>query len=230
MIKDVPLDINEGMLTRFRVRDPQTREFVSDAAIDHLVSAAAAMRANAETARSLAEAISADRSFSGQAGRQRFPADATKLFMKAENKITEAMKVAFTELARVEKSIRPGAPLNMLASEIRARLAALPSEQRSNILNEADDATIGAIISGPYWLSGLTKSQVDLAYRAWSEKRYPAENDRIRRIGKALDAARRVGLSFQSYVEDLTRTMTTPAVQAAAKVKVAQEAARAAAE
>ena len=226
MIKEIPLDINEGMLMRFQVRDPQTREFVSDAAIDRLISAATTMRTNAETARSLAEAISADRSFAGQAGRTRFPEDATRLFKKADNKLTEAMKIALTEIARVERSIRPEAPLNMLASEIRARLAGLPAEERQRVLNEADDATIGAISNAPHWLSGLSKSQLDLSHRAWSEKKFPEQNERLRRIGKALDAARRVGVSFQSYVDDLTRTMMTPAVEAAAKIERAQEAAR----
>jgi hypothetical protein len=89
---------------------------------------------------------------------------------------------------------------------------------------------MGAVVNAPEFLSGFSKAEVDLAYHPWSEKHYPGESDRIRRIGKSLDAARRVGASFQSYVDDLTRTMTTPAAEAAAKVKVAQEAARAAAE
>jgi hypothetical protein len=76
MIKEVPLDIHPGAVERFRVRDPQTREFVSDPAIDRLVSAAAKMRANAETAQSLAQTITGDRSFVAQRARQQFPEDA----------------------------------------------------------------------------------------------------------------------------------------------------------
>jgi hypothetical protein len=81
----------------------------------------------------------------------------------------QAMKGLFAELERVQKAIRAPAPLNHLGSEIRARLAGMSPERRQKVLAEGDDTIIGAVTSGPAFLSGLTKVEFKLHEQEWQK-------------------------------------------------------------
>jgi hypothetical protein len=137
------------------------------------------------------------------------------------------MNFALGEVSRVSASIRPPALTTdkVLASEIRSRLATLKPEDRDKAL--ADDVVMSAAANGPAFLSGLSPAQLDMQIATWSRAKYPAESDRLRRIGKALDAARRAGAEGDGFFRDLVKTMLTPSVHTAIRTKAALEAATA---
>ena len=112
MIKPVPLDINEGMVSTHRERelDVGRKEITTDRAMEALVSAGAKMRKNAETAREMAEAISGDKSVTGVTYRQRYSDDAAKLEAVAAKRMDEAMNAVLGEIGRVSKAINPAPP------------------------------------------------------------------------------------------------------------------------
>ncbi len=227
-IRQIPLDINEGMVGRFRERDPLTKEIIADRPLDQLTEAASHMQGAATRLHDLAAAIVGDHSFAGHAGRVKFPETATKVFAEADKRMTEAMKAAFAEIGRVQNSIRPAAPVNHLASEVRARLSQMKPDHRRQVLADADDMTIGALAHGPHWLSGVTKEEAELHVRGWTERKYPDESARLRRIGQALSAAQRINVSFKGYVELVAKDLATPQVASAKRVHAAHVAQRAA--
>jgi hypothetical protein len=220
-IKEVPLSIHEATISRHRVK--RGREFVSTPAIDRLTAAVADMRAKAQRARDLAAAIQADRSFTGEHARQKFSDDAKKLLDAANTRLNESLGFALGEVARVSKAIRP-APLTdkHLASEIRARFAALSPEARDNAL--ADDTVMAAVSSAPPFLSGYTPKMLDLKLGTWSNAKFPAESDELRRTNKALEDARRIGMEVDAFFRELIKTMVTDDVRSAVKTKAALEA------
>jgi hypothetical protein len=59
----------------------------------------------------------------------------------------------------------------------------------------------------------------------WSNKRFPVESDRARRLRASLEDGRRIGIAGNLYFADLVKTMSTPST-AAAKTEAAQAAVR----
>jgi hypothetical protein len=133
MIKPIPLDIHEGQIAHHRERERAAgrKEIEDDRALEALVSAGAKMRKNAETAREMAEAISADKTVAGVTYRQRYADDTAKL----EAIAAKRMDAVLGEIGRLSKTITPATPSDKhLASEIRATLARLPEKEREEQL------------------------------------------------------------------------------------------------
>lgn len=223
MLKTVPLDLDPGMVATHRVRDPITKEHVVDPTLDRLVSAASLANVKAEGLYELAQAISADAGMAGHAARLAFATTATKAYNEANAKLADAMRGAFADLNAQQRTMTPAAPATFLATEIRSRLATMKAEERSQVLADADDATMGALANGPYWLSGVSKAVAELHLHTWRQRRFPEESERVRRLGRALDATRRIVVSFEAYVLDLQKAMATPAVAAAKRTEAAQQ-------
>lgn len=224
-IKDVPIDINEGMIVRHRVKVPgTTREFVNDPQLARLTTATAVMRQNAEKAKDLAVAIKADKSFMGSAAATRFGNDAQKLFLAASAKIDEAMRGTFAELDRLHKIVSPPVLMDKaLASEIRSRLSKLSVEDRLKVIDAGDDTVMSTLANAPAFLSGMTSEERDMHAELWSAKKFPEETGRKRRLVKAVEDAVKISKSGDSYFRDLTAAMNTPTVTSSARVKYAQD-------
>jgi hypothetical protein len=109
MIKELPLDIHEGLVSHHRERELAAgrKQLENDKALEALVSAAAKMRKNASTAREMAEAISADKSVTGVTYRQRYSDDVAKLEAVAAKRMDDAMNATFGEIGRVSAAINP---------------------------------------------------------------------------------------------------------------------------
>ena len=137
MTKPIPLDIHEGQIAHHRERERAAgrKEIEDDRALEALVSAGAKMRKNAETAREMAEAISADKTVAGVTYRQRYADDTAKLEAITAKRMDEAMNAVLGEIGRLSKTITPATPSDKhLASEIRATLARLPEKEREEQL------------------------------------------------------------------------------------------------
>ena len=230
-LKEVPLDLNAGMVSRFKTKDPLTRMPLDDGPIDRLIGAATTMQQIAGRAREYAEAIKKDTTMTGHAARGRYRSDVSKLIATAEKKLDDALKAALAEHGRLSRAMISEAPVNALATEIRSRLATMKPEQRDAVLDEADDKIMGAVLTAPGFLSGLTKSQLEIARMGYQAKRFPEEVARASRVWSAMEATQRVSASFKSYCEDLIAAVETPAsAQASARTKAAQDKVAAAAE
>ena len=81
------LELSEGNITRHRVKKLGTSEFVSDAQIDRLASAASSMRNGAEKLHELAVAIKKDPSIRGSQARLTFTDNAQKALDVASGKL-----------------------------------------------------------------------------------------------------------------------------------------------
>ena len=133
------------------------------------------------------------------------------------------------EIARVQLSIKPQ-PLTdkTLAAEIRQGLKdAKTPEERGKWIESDDPRIMAAVANAPAFLSGLDDAQLDVYTTEWSRKNFPQEADRVLRLGKALEDARRIGVSANGYFASLVKATTAPPliVQAAARTKAAQAAA-----
>ena len=74
-------------------------------------------------------------------------------------------------------------------------------------------------------MSGVTPKMLDLKLGTWSNAKFPAESDELRRVGRALADAQRIGKEADTYFRDLIKAMTTDDVRSAIKTRAAVEAA-----
>lgn len=135
------------------------------------------------------------------------------LIERATQKLDAAMKAAANEIKALQVRTHGPAPTRDTIQEqrhreLRERLAALPKDRQSAILAEAighdDDNLIGAILSVPSWIVAMTQTEQEMLRSSWSRKRYPAELDRMARIGAAIEDARRAGTQSIHFVDSLT--------------------------
>jgi hypothetical protein len=149
-----------------------------------------------------------------------------KLYNAANKKLDEAMAANLAEIARVQTEIKPPQLADkMLAAEIRAAAKqASTIEERAKVLEGDDDRVMSAVANGPAFLSGLDEKQFELYVGLWSDKRFPAESGRVRRLRAALEDARKIGKSANGYFVELTKAMVTPMTQTAMQTEAAQAA------
>jgi hypothetical protein len=232
MIKPIPLDIHEGQIAHHRERERAAgrKEIEDDRALEALVSAGAKMRKNAETAREMAEAISADKTVAGVTYRQRYADDTAKLEAIAAKRMDEAMNAVLGEIGRLSKTITPATPSDKhLASEIRATLARLPEKEREEQLARASDTVIEALAAAPAFVTRMSDAALEHRIKSWQVSKFPDEVARLRRLGNALNAAREVSVSFKGYVAELASTMAQPIIERSVKrTEAAKEAVTAA--
>jgi hypothetical protein len=175
----------------------------------------------------LAEAINNDKGFMGAHARARFADDARKLYDAANKKLDDAMVGTLAEIARVQAEIRPK-PLadKSLAAEIRKAIKDVTPEERAKMLEADDDRTMAAVANGPAYLSKLDDQALEMYVTKWSNKRFPVESGRARRLRASLEDGRRIGIAGNLYFADLVKTTSTPSTAAAAKTEAAQAAVR----
>lgn len=218
-----PVDVHEGMVDHFAARDPRTGQVVIDPTLTALSGAVKATRQNAEALAELAEALPRDPGLSPEAAMLKLKGQALKLAEAAARRLDAARTAAAEEIERIASAIRlPPRPTDPhLASEIRARLAALPEDKRRDTLaaaaKDGDEAILGAILNAPAMLTGMGPAEWELRRIEWQRKRHPAETARLERLQKAVEAHDRAGRVFVSYVNDLISSPSMGLAEAAAK-------------
>ncbi len=217
-IPRVPLDISEGFVSRFAEKDTAKAEPSTEGVIGSLTRAATAQRGAAERLRLLAESIREDASFRSEQARSTFGVDAAKAEKAALGSMDEAMKTAFRELSALNKVVAPPRVADqVLASEIRQALAKMPDEDRVAQLTSAGDDVISAVASAPAFVIGSTPELVEKYVQGWKLRKFPDEMARVERLGKALEAARRINGSFENYVSSVVTEIRNPRVLATEK-------------
>jgi len=213
--QNVPLTLDERVIDNFRGRDPLTREVVPDAELDAAASALRGTRGHAEQIHALAETLAKDPTRTPAANALQLRQTALKLAEKAAANLDNTRARIAATIARLEAdTAAPALPVDvhttMLHGEIRQALSRMKDEDRHRALTAAleagDDRVVGAILHGPAILSGLTDAAHAMFQHRFRSTRFPAETDRISRLGRALDAVERGGKSFVAFVDEASAT------------------------
>lgn len=222
----VPLSLDERAIDNFRARDPLSREVVPDSELDAATSALRATRGHAEQIHALSETLMKDPTRTPAAAALQLRQTSLKLAEKAAVSLDNARAKVSATIQQLEtETAAPPLPVNahtiMLEGEIRAAFSRLKDEDRNKALTEAlekgDDAIIGAILHAPAILSGLSDTAYELFRHRFRAVRFPAETDRITRLGKALDAVERGGRNFVSFVDEASATPQARMAEAMSK-------------
>lgn len=184
-----------------------------DAIIHGLYKGVALTREMCEKSAALTEAVMANAMESPPARHRKAREASFALIERGTRALDAAGRAAADELAALQaKTHGPPAPRDVVAEarqrELRERLAALPKDRQAALVSEAighgDDNLVGAVLSVPYWLAGMSKTEQDLTRASWARKRYPAELDRMTRIKAAVEDAQRAGSLSIVFVDHLT--------------------------
>lgn len=200
--------IHEGMISR------HFKEDEDDAVLKELHDAVRITREMATKSAATSAAVLKN-TLKTEAARHREARAATfGLIERATQALDAALAGASKEVADLREKLRgPSASkdpvLEARQKELRERLAMLPDERRKAIIAEAvrsdDDLLVGAVLSQPYWVSGLgSASEIELVRGNWQTRRYGAELDRLQRLGKAIADAQRAGSLAIKFVDELT--------------------------
>ena len=210
----LPLDINEGLIDKHRLRDRASGEFIPDAALEVLHGAMVETRRTAEKIAALADAIGNDKTITKEAGALKLRQAALKLSEKVAAKLDEAHARAAREVEALTRSTASPPPPKdalelQLEAELRQRLCAMRDDERSKLigtsLKSGDQTVMAAVLRGHHALVGLGEAQ-HAAYREqWRQSQFPQETDRIARLKKALDATDRAGRCLVGMVESLVK-------------------------
>ncbi|WP_300271029.1 hypothetical protein [Halomonas sp.] len=132
-----------------------------------------------------------------------------KAHTKAAERTTQAMDQAISyaeqTIREIEKTLAApvASPSNQgTASDIRQHFKTLGHDDRAALLEEAfasgDEETLTAILSGPAYLTGLSKAQHAQAKRRYQQSKYPDEFRRLDKLRKARDIVVNAGQQFVS--------------------------------
>lgn len=210
----VPLDINEAVIDKQRMRDRGSGGYVPDAALDILHSAVAETRKTAEKLAALAEALGNDRTITPEAAALKLRRAALKLGETSATKLDAARARAAREVETLRKNTAsPPPPKDALAmqleAELRQRICAMRDDERSKLVGAAlksgDQAVLAAVLRGHHALVGMSETQHNVYREQWRHAAYPQETDRIQRLNKALAATDRAGQCLLGMVESAVK-------------------------
>jgi hypothetical protein len=124
-----------------------------------------------------------------------------------------AMKGAHAEIKALQVKTRGPTPtrdplVEQRQRELRERLAALPKDRQTAILDEAaahgDDHLVAAALNVPSWVAGMTGVEQEMLRVNWARRHHPQHLDRLKRIEKAIGDAQRAGQHSLGFVDTLT--------------------------
>jgi len=91
---------------------------------------------------------------------------------------------------------------------LRERLSILPEDRRkaiiANAIKSGDGTLVAAVLNSDAWLSGLTDAELALYRNNWASKHFAADLNRLERLSRAVEDAKRAGLVAISFVDNLT--------------------------
>jgi len=210
-----PFSVHEALVQKFRRLDPLTREAVKDTALDALYNAMVKARGYAETMAKLPDEIMADRIYSRETNAEKLRREVSKLAAQAGQWLDDAVAQAGAALEHVRLDIaEPPAPeANSneadYEEEIRTTFRGLSNKERQTAFAEAlrreDIMTIGAVLrlGLPSLVVGMSETERELRRREWQTKHYPAELDRIDRLGKGMEAGGRARRALDTFARQL---------------------------
>lgn len=212
-MKNVPLDINEALIDKHRLRDA-SGEFVPDAALDALHGAIAEARTTAEKLAALADTIGNDKTITKEAGALKLRQAALKICEASAAKLDAAQARATREVEALLKSTAAPPPPQdalelQLEAELRQRLCAMRDDERSKLIGAAlksnDQRVLAAVLRGHPVLVGMGEAQHTAYREQWRQSQFPQETNRIARLKKALDATERAGRCLVGLVESAVK-------------------------
>lgn len=206
----VPASLSEAEVERHYARDPTTGEIVGDDEIAMLAAAMASARAAAEQVAALADAAAVDRTRPPEAHTLAIRRAALAAGERGAAALDRARQRAAGVLARLDAETAAPAPPRdqgalQLEGEIRAKMDRLAQSARRAELDRAlstgDDLTMGAILRGPAFLSGLDRLEHDHLRLRFRHARHAEKAQRMDRLTAALEAADTGGRLLLGFVE-----------------------------
>lgn len=189
-----PASLHPGVVERHFLRDPYSRERVSDVALEAIEGGMAFAHEQCKAILDARQKILNNQMETPMKRQQQVAALTERGFTQATKKIDSVIQKVANEVSEIEKHTfapKPAANVadNMLHAEIRSSLAVMSREKRQEALADAigngEDEIISAALSGPALLTGLSPIERDALRQTWRQKRFPAELDRLKRIKKA---------------------------------------------
>lgn len=132
------------------------------------------------------------------------------LLQRATTALDEATRHAETEIKALRDRVKgPPPPRDLIAEarqrELRERLASLPAERRREVLADADEMVVGALLAVPCWVVNMTEADQSLVRHGWATRHHGADLDRLSRLEAAVeDDVRRAGSLSISFIDGLT--------------------------
>lgn len=206
--------MSEQMVDRHYARDPATGEIVQDVVLSQMRDAMRGARLAAEKAQRVADAVLSNEM-------ETLPARHRRVGQEAWRQVEPALRALDAAIARARQDIEaseartkaPPRPADavgaMLASEIRARMAALPTADRRKAIEAAfrdsDDTVLSAVLSAPPMLSGVeSAAEMGMLLSRWRRERHGPEVDRATRLSRAAEDLTRAGQLAVSFVAGLS--------------------------
>jgi hypothetical protein len=227
----VPLSVHEAVVERLHTRD-RSGVVVPDAEISGLVRAMATARRLGEQLVGLHTALGADASRSPEARALELRQAALRHGERAAAARDAARARAAAAADRLAaETAAPPPPRDALAAQLepetRAALGRMAAGERTRVISEAiagnDERVVGAVLRGPGFLAGLDEAQAADIRRRYRQARHPEAAARLERLGKAIDAVDRAGMTMLQFVGGLAAPGRAAEANAAA-AKAALEA------
>ena len=173
-------------------------------------------------------AVTSDKTATAEASAIRARDGALRLAEQAAKALDRGRKTAATEIAKIlAETSAPPAPKGSdpvaiaLESEIRASLRGMTREERGKALAAAvsngDDATVGAFLRGPTYLTGGSDTEREMRRHAWRLARHPEAVDREARLKKAIAATEQGAKALIAFTKELAESPETVIAEASAR-------------
>ena len=184
-----------------------------DAILQALLSGVKACREAATKAHNTSEVVLLDETQTVAARHKKARNAGFTLLESATRNLDGAVKAAQGEVEKIAAKLKgPGQSKDLIVEtrqrELRERLAMLDETRRKQIINEAitanDDLLVGAVLSSPAWLSGLSETEIAVTRSNWAKKHHASDVDRLERLQKAIGDSQHAGERALHFVDALT--------------------------
>jgi hypothetical protein len=149
---------------------------------------------------------------------------------RAAKVLDKAREATATELRRLRAESLPPPPKDpAIAAEVRSALRGMPEKQRAATIDAAiasgDHGTVGAVLAGADFLSGLGAGQRNLAEFGWRSRYRATELERLERLENVEQAIEIGAGALVSFVKEASSSpIAQQAEQAQARTAEAQAA------
>lgn len=210
--------------------DPATGNKIQDGTLTGVRAAFASAFSAMESLANLRDATTADETMTAAARELKIRNAAISAGERAAKTLDAARVKTEAELNRVRAESLPRPPLDpAIAGEIRAALRGMDAKTRGQTIDAAvtngDGATVGAVLAGADFLSGLATGQRSMAEFGWRGRHHPDQLDRIERLDSTLQAIEIGAGALLGFVKSTASHPLAAAAEAAQQRTAAAEAA-----
>jgi hypothetical protein len=200
-----PLALDPGVVRALQPTGPNAK---ADPALTTLEGAFAAAHGSLDAVARLHGALADDPTLTPAAKGVRLGQAALKAGEAVAQRLDDGDRRLREVIATTEAETLPSPPADPgLASEIRGALRTMKRADRQKVIADAvaagDAATIGAALTGPAMLVGMSADERKMLATDWRRHHAPEALDRLDRLAKAAEAVSRAGKASLGFVGPL---------------------------